>query len=95
MLGYVVEVLQGQFAFVELAVTERIVDQPIDHTLDPGGRRFRERTAGRFHHVGQHDEPRLLGLRFGARIPIIVDIDGRQRGSLAALRLLACFQALL
>ena len=68
MLGDLMKVLQGELAFVQLAVTEDVVDQAVHHSLNSGGGGLRQRATGRFHHVRQHNQSGFLGLRLGARI---------------------------
>jgi hypothetical protein len=89
------EVLEGELTCFQLAITENIVDHPVHKSLDSGRGRFRQRSAGCFHHIGQHDQPGLLGLRLGTGIPIVVYVDGGEFGSFLILCLLTGFNRFL
>src|SRR5208283_1370722 len=78
VLGYLVEVLESEFAFVKLAVTEYAVYQPVHQTLNPGGSRLCQRAAGRLDYVGQHYKSGFFGLGFGAGIAEVVRVDRRK-----------------
>jgi len=72
----IVEVAQGQLAIVQLTVGEDAVDEFLHQSLQTRRRRIAQNAACGFHDVGQHDQTGLTGLRLGAGIAIIVDIDG-------------------
>ena len=54
VFGYLVEVLEGEFAFVELSVAEYVVYEPVHKALNPGRSGFGEASAGGFDDVGKH-----------------------------------------
>src|SRR5208337_4620320 len=71
-LGDVVQVPQGQLAFVQLAVSEDIVDDLLHHSLDTGGGGIAEGPGGGLRLVRQEDQPGFLGLGPGPGIPIVL-----------------------
>ena len=89
MLGDMMEVLQGELAFFQLAVAENVVDEAIDHPLNPGRRRLAEGPARGLDHVREHDQAGFLGLGLGAGIAVVLDVDGRKIRALAGLDLFA------
>ncbi len=91
MLGDLMKVLESKLTLLQLPVTEHIVDEPIDHSLYSCGRGVGKRAAGRFDDVCQHHQPRFLGLRFGAGIAVIVNINDGQLSALRGSGLLANF----
>ena len=88
VLGDLMEVLEGELTIVQLTVTEYVVDQPVDHTLNSRRSRLRQRTAGSLHHIGQHDKACLLGLGLGSGVAVIVDVDRGKLRSLGAQEIL-------
>ena len=59
----------------ELIVGKVAVDDLLDQALDPGGGGLGQGFGGRLDLVGQHDQPGLLGLGFGAGIAEILFLD--------------------
>ena len=81
------DVLEREFALVQLAVKEDMVDYFIDQGRDPGGCRVGEDSRRGLDRIGHHDERRNTGLRFRSGIFKIL-----RRGQLL---LLAMFLSLL
>ncbi len=68
-----VQVLESQFGFVELALGENALHDRVDVVADAGGRGIGQRPAGGFHGVGQHDDGRFAGLGPGAGIAVVLN----------------------
>ena len=73
--GNVVQVLQGEFTLIQLAVSEHVVDDLLDHALDAGRGGVRQGPGGRLHLVRQEHQPGFLGLGPGARVAVILHLD--------------------
>jgi hypothetical protein len=91
MFGDVVEVFQGELTLSQLSIAENIIDQSIHHPLDSCRRWVVEGTTCCLDDIRQHHQACFLRLGFGARIAIIVNIDGRQFGTLRGASFMASF----
>lgn len=91
MFGDVVEILQGKLTLPQLTIAENIIDQSVHHPLDSCRRWIVEGTTCCLDDIRQHHQACFLRLGFGARIAIIVNIDGRQFGALRGANPLASF----
>ena len=77
-LCYLIEVLQSQFAFIQLSIGEGTIDDFLNHPFDPRRRRVYNGPGSRLHHVSQHDKSSLFGLRLGTGISkvLFLHFDG-------------------
>ena len=75
--GNLMQVLQGQFTFIQLTVCENIVDNPLHQALQASGGGLKKRPGGSLHCIGQQDQPGLFGLGLGSMIPVGSLIDLR------------------
>ncbi len=89
-----VKIFEGQFAFVELAVAENIINEPVHEPLYPCGSRLGKASAGSFNDVRQHHQSGLFGLRLRPGIAVVVNVNRRERSRLGALQFFACFNCL-
>ena len=62
------EVPEGQVRVVQLPVLDACPEDLLDQRFQPLVRGFFERPTGGLHRVGQHENSRFLGVRFGAGI---------------------------
>ena len=61
---------------IELPVGKNLIDQMLNQTLDPGGRRVFESSRSGLDHIGQHHQRGFAGLRFGTGIAEVVNFYG-------------------
>lgn len=61
---------------IELTVGKYLINQVLHKSLNSGGCGVFEGSRCRFHHVGQHDQPCLFGLWFGAGVAVVVYFNG-------------------
>ena len=69
------EVLEGQLALIQLAVGKDFTDNLLSQSLDSGRSRIGKGTRSSFDGISQHNDSRLLGLRFRSRVAVIFFID--------------------
>lgn len=80
------KIFEGQFTVIELPVGKNFIGQVLNQALNASRRRVFQGSRGRFHDIRQHHQTGLLGLRPGAGISVIIDIDG-----ISAFELLGLF----
>ena len=73
--GNVMQVLEGKFTGIKLAVGKNFVNQVLNQALDSGRSWIFQGSGGGFYRIRKHNQPGLTGLGLGARIPEIIDID--------------------
>lgn len=61
---------------IELTVGKYLINQVLHKSLDSGGCWILKGSRRRFHHVCQHDQSGLFGLRFGAGVAVVVYFNG-------------------
>lgn len=71
-LGNFMQVIERQLTFVKLSIDEDIVDEFLDHPLNPVGSRVDESAGCRFDTIGQHDNTGFTSLRLGSGIAEIL-----------------------
>ena len=82
------QILQGQFTLIELAVSEDIVDDLLYRPLDSCRGRIFQRPARGFNCIGEHNQGGLPGLGLGAGITKLMLFERRQIRTLLLLRLI-------
>ena len=70
-IGNIVEIVQGQIAFVELSVRELMVDEFVNEDEDFIGALVWQRANGGFDHIGNHADTGFACLRSWPRIAIV------------------------
>ena len=79
---------EGQFTFVQLAISEDGVHDLGDQRLEPPRRPLGQGSRRGLDGVSQHQDGRLLGLRLGAGVPKFLFLNPTQVGNFRALGLM-------
>lgn len=64
-LCYLVEVFEGQFALIELAIGENFIDQFLNHPLNTIRSWVDQGPRGSFNGIGEHNQTGFTGLGLG------------------------------
>ena len=74
--GNFVQVFEGKFTGIQLAVGKNFVNQVLNQSLDSGRSGVFKGSGRSLNCICKHDQSGLTGLGLGARVPEIINIDG-------------------